>query len=172
MALMWKVTILHLHTDATCVLKYITDTLTRKASVCTKAASETLIRQQLDALTNLVKEYELLVDAVLVRSEHNRADGLTRVPQWWVDLIRKTAEPPYCVCAVLPSKHDFDWIRSIHHWSSHPGIRQTYFVRQVDPTVSKVSVRAVVRNCDKCQSIDPPPTRWPKRKVDFSSTWF
>ena len=86
------------------------------------------------------------------------------------DLIREIAEPP---CVVLSSKHDFDWIRSIHHWNGHPGIRWTlYFVRQVDPTISKALVRAVLRNCEKCQSIDPWPTCWPKGKWDVCNTWF
>ena len=71
-----------------------------------------------------------------------------------------------------PSKHNFDWIRSIHHRSGHSGVRQTlYFIRQVDPTVSKTSVRTVVRNCKKCLSIDPLPTRWPRGKLDVSDTW-
>ena len=172
MALMWKATIVHIHTDSACVHKWVTDTLTVKARVRTRAASEMLIRRRLDALASLVKEYGLSVDAVLVRSEHNRADSLTRVPQRWFDIVRKAAEPPYCASAVSPSKHDFGWIRSIYHRSGHPGVRRTlYFIRQVDPTVSKASVRTVVRNCKKYQSTDPPPTRWPRRKLDVSDTW-
>ena len=108
MALMWEATILHLHTDSACVHKWITDTLTGKARVRTRAASEMLI-------TSLVKEYGLSVDAVLERSEHNQADSLTRVPQQWFDLVKKAIEPPYCASVVLPSKHNFDWIRSIYH---------------------------------------------------------
>ena len=73
---------------------------------------------------------------------------------------------------MLPSEHDSEWIRSIHHRSGHPGVRRTlYFIRQVDPTVSKASVRTIVRNCKKCQSIDPPPMRWPKGKLGVSHTW-
>ena len=165
MALMWKVTILHFHTDSACVHKWITDTLTEKAS-------EMLIRQRLDSLASLVKEYRLSVDAVLVKSEHNQADSLTRVPQGWFDLLKKAVKPPYHASAVFPSKHDFDWIRSIHHRNGLSGIRQTlYFVRQVDPMVSKASVRAVVRNCEKWRLIDPPPMHWPRRKLDISDTW-
>ena len=57
MALMWKATILHIHTDSACVHKWVTDTLTGKARVRTRAASEILIRRRLDALATLVKEY-------------------------------------------------------------------------------------------------------------------
>ena len=171
MALMWEATILHIHTDSAYVHKWVTDTLTGKFRVRTGAASEMLIRRRLDALASLVKEYGLSVD-VDVRSEHNRADSLTRVPQRWFDLVKKAAEPPYCASAVSPSEHDSEWIRSIHHRSGHPGVRRTlYFIRQVDPTVSKASVWTIVRNCKKCQSIDPPPMSWPKRKLGVSDTW-
>ena len=80
MALMWKATILHLHTGSPCMHKWITDILMGKARVHTEVASEILIGQWLDALASLVKEDELSVDAVLVRSDHKQADGLTRVP--------------------------------------------------------------------------------------------
>ena len=46
----------------------------------TEAASEMLIRQRLDVPASLVKEYELSVDAVLMRSKYHLEDGLTRVP--------------------------------------------------------------------------------------------
>ena len=44
-------------------------------------------------------------------------------------------------------------------------------LHQVDPTVSKASVRTIIRNCKKCQSIHPPPMRWPKGKLGVSDTW-
>ena len=48
------------------------------------------------------------VDAVLVRPEHNRAVSLTREAQRWLDLIKKTVEPPYFASVVSPSENDFD----------------------------------------------------------------
>ena len=108
MALMWEATILHLHSDSVHVHKWITDTLTGKVRVCTRAASEMLIRWWLDLLTSLVKEYGLSVNPVLVRSEHNQVDSRIRVPQQWFDLIKKAVEPPYCASAMSPSKRDFN----------------------------------------------------------------
>ncbi len=46
MALMWEATILHIHTDSACVYKWVTDTLTGKARVRTRAASEMHSRAQ------------------------------------------------------------------------------------------------------------------------------
>ena len=79
--------------------KWVTDTLTGKVRVRTRAASEMLIRCRLDALASLVKEYGLSVDVALVRSEHNQADSL-RMSQRWFDLVKKAAEPPYSTSAV------------------------------------------------------------------------
>ena len=123
LALMWEATILYLHADSVCVHKWKTETLKGRARVRTKAASEMLIRRRLEVLASLVKEYGLSVDAVLVKSEHNRMDSLTRVPQRWFDLVNKVIEPPYYASAVSPSKPDFDWIRFIHHRSGHPAVR-------------------------------------------------
>ena len=43
LAILWKTTPVHLFTDSACVHKWISDTLTGKARVRTKAASEMLI---------------------------------------------------------------------------------------------------------------------------------
>ena len=43
LAILWKMTVLHLFTDSACVHKWISDTLTGKARVRTKVASEMLI---------------------------------------------------------------------------------------------------------------------------------
>ena len=81
LALQWKVRKLRIHTDSLCVYHWISDTLTGKARVRTKAASEMLIRRRLETIRKLVTEYNLSVDAVLVTSNCNLADRLTRVPQ-------------------------------------------------------------------------------------------
>ena len=59
----------------------MTNALIGKSWLNTKAMSKMLIRQQLEMLTSLVKEY-LSIDIALVRFERNLADFLTRVSQW------------------------------------------------------------------------------------------
>ena len=68
LAILWKTTTLHLFTDSTCVHKWISDTLTSKAGVRTKAARELLIRRRLDTIIKLVKEYALSMNVSLVKS--------------------------------------------------------------------------------------------------------
>ena len=82
----------------------------------TKAASEMLIRRRLETIRKLVTEYNLCVDAVLVTSNCNLADRLTRVPQRWYDAMKKEAGPVPLLCAA--SVEAADKIREIHHDSA------------------------------------------------------
>ena len=65
-----------------------------------------------------------------------------------------------------------DKIREIHHNSGHSGVRRTYyFVQLTNPSVLKSAVRAVVKECQTCQSIDPAPARWQKGQLGTDTTW-
>ena len=44
-------------------------------------------------LMNLVKEYGLVADVTLVKSDDNKSDQLTRVPQWWLNRVKTEVEP-------------------------------------------------------------------------------
>ena len=50
---------LHLHTDSLCLYYWVSDMLTGKAKIHTKATNEILIRQRLNTLKSLVSEYDL-----------------------------------------------------------------------------------------------------------------
>ena len=113
LALQWKVRKLCIHTDSLCVYHWISDTLTSKARVRTKAASEMLIRRRLETIRKQVTEYNLSVDAVLVTSNCNLVDRLTWVPQRWYDAMKKEAGPVPLLCAA--SVKAADKIREIHH---------------------------------------------------------
>ena len=65
LALQWQCKLLRVKTDSVCVHHWVSDTLTRRTWVHTKAATEMLIRRQLNTLKKLMKEYELTVDVVL-----------------------------------------------------------------------------------------------------------
>ena len=106
LALHWKASVIHLWTDSACVHRWISDTLSGKARVWTKAASEMLIRWRLRTLQELAAEYRLTIDMALVKSLVNRADPLTRVPQRRLDALRKEAEPIEPVCAASMGELD------------------------------------------------------------------
>ena len=127
LALQWQCTVLHIKTDSVCVYHWVTDTLTGRARVRTKAASEMLIRRRLSTLRDLVAEYRLTVDVALVPSSLNMADQLTRIPQRWFDTMKRGNGPGPLIGAVHIGELDTDQIMIIHRNSGHPGVRRTTY---------------------------------------------
>ena len=75
-----------------------------------------LLRRQLKTLVNLIKEYGLVVDATLVKSDDNKANQLTRAPQWWLSRV-KTEVGPHSIHTKLLH---IGWTFSKFHNSGHP----------------------------------------------------
>ena len=97
MALEWQMKILHLRTDSLTVGGvWISDALSGKARLRTKASSEMLIRRRVITFKALLDEYGLTVDVKFVRSENHRADVLTRVPQRWLGRLNEGQDRPVC----------------------------------------------------------------------------
>ena len=67
LALHWKASVIHLRTGLACVHRWISDTLSGKARVRTKVASEMLIRWRLSTLQELAAEYRLTIDVALIK---------------------------------------------------------------------------------------------------------
>ena len=164
LAVSWKMKRLTLKTDSKSVYHWVSDALSGKARLKTKAASEMLIRRRLETVKTIISEYSLQVKIELVPSADNRADILTRVPKRWLS--------PACsqtMCAAAVSELD---IATVHETSGHPGIRRTLrLCRRLDPTVDRKRVRSVVRQCRQCQSIDPAPQRWQHGSLGVAKGW-
>ena len=92
MGLKWKMNFLHICTDSKVVFYWVTDALTGKSKLRTKASNKILIRRRLQTITNIVDEYKLRVDIKLVPSESNLSDALTRVPGSWLKMVDKSPE--------------------------------------------------------------------------------
>ena len=146
--------------------------MTGKVCVCTKAASEMLIRRQLSPFKELVKKYKLTVDVMLILSTRNIADRLTRVPQWWFEAMKKENSPELLVGTVYVDKLDVSQIMTIHRGSRHLGVqRTTYFIRRICPTIAKAAIKSAIRMYEECQSIDPAPIQWEKGKLEVNRNW-
>ena len=170
LALQWQVKKWHMRTGSLCVHHWVSDTLTSKARMCTKASSEMLIRRRLSTVKKLADEYELSMDVTLVTMICNLTDGLSWVPQRWFNSIKKGDEPVLPVCAA--SMKEPDEITKIHHLSRHLGVRRTcYFMQQTNPPVSTSTIRAVVKEYQKYHSIDLAPVKSQNGKLGVSSTW-
>ena len=131
-----------------------------------------LIQLWLDTIIKLVKKYVLSMNVSLVKSSQNKADRLTRVPQRWLDAIKRNTGPVQPAYTVSMSSFGIDQLKIVYRQSGHPGVWRTlYFVRQIAPGVSQVAVKTVVREFEECQSIDPGPMHWSKGVLNVKQTW-
>ena len=83
LALHLKASVIHLRTDSACVHRWISDTLSGKARVQTKAASEMLIRWRLSTLQELAAEYRL--------TEKLTLESARQVRRWAVSAMECSA---------------------------------------------------------------------------------
>ena len=81
LALAWKIRTVELMTDSSTVHRWISDGLSGRSRLKTKAASEMLIRRRVGIILSLVEECGLQLSVTLISSVNNKADSLTRVPQ-------------------------------------------------------------------------------------------
>ncbi|KFD47071.1 hypothetical protein M513_12059 [Trichuris suis] len=169
LAIVWRMRTIELMTDSAAVHRWLSDGLSGKARLRTKAANEMLIRRRIETVLALVREYQLTMTVRLVRSMENKADRLTRVPRRW--LVNK--EPVQEAAGAVVSDSSFErLIAEVHHAAGHPGVRRTlYFARRRDPRIAKREVSRVVSNCDVCQSIDPAPTKWKHGRLEVPKVW-
>ena len=69
-----------------------------------------------------------------------------------------------CCAGQLDLKQSHD----MHHLGVEVSI---YLARKVDPTVSKDSMKKVVRECLRCQMIDPAPSRHMEGTLGVTQDW-
>ena len=93
LAVAWDMTRIRLMTDSVTIHRWISDTLTGKSRLKTKAAGEMLICRRLNTLKVICEEYNLDVPVHRVNSAVNRADTLTRVPRKWLTTREKIEVP-------------------------------------------------------------------------------
>ena len=176
MAVAWGITNIDLRTDSATVRKWIDDALSGRSRLRTKAHGEMLIRRRIDVIRQLVEEFNLTMTVGLVKSADNPADALTRVPKEWLRVQDPEDDPgPAAVAAAANRRPDVDpaQIRAVHEATGHQGVRRTlwYARRDQDACVTRSAVRAVIRQCDVCQSIDPAPVRWRSGSLGVPLTW-
>ena len=112
------------------------------------------MRRRLAMVEELCKEYGSDITVLLVMSEANKADLLTRVPKPWL-----RAEQLRVPLAELHARYHFGVRRSLH------------FMWQVDASVTCAEVEAVVRDCPDCTSVDPAPTWWDGGELSVAKNW-
>ena len=66
-------------TDSATVLSWVTSIMEESGRIRTKGAGEVIVKRRLGILGELISEFKLQIKAVLVPSERNKADALTRI---------------------------------------------------------------------------------------------
>ena len=162
LALKWGLREMEVRTDSATVLSWINSTVEESGRIRTKGAGEMIIKRRLGILRQLIDEFELQIKAVFVPSEKNKADALTRVNKNW--LIKEENEFPTCCLGI----NKLQELHGMHHM----GVDRTlYLVRKVDPLIKREEVQRVVRECTRCQSIDPAPTVHDPGEIGVTTNW-
>ncbi|XP_043198082.1 uncharacterized protein LOC122368321 [Amphibalanus amphitrite] len=174
MAILWGAKRVRLMTDSRTVYHWITDLLSGKARLKTKAVSEMLIRRRLSTLKMLADEYSLEISVHSVASADNKADKLTRVPERWRDT--RAGSGPACIMAGAEGDENeaglVKEVERVHHAAGHPGVRRTlYFSKRANLRVTKRMARSVVSACQTCRSIDPAPEKWTGGQLSVDIVW-
>ena len=157
----WHLKRVEIVTDSATVYGWLCLTLTEEKKVKTKGAAEVLVKRRLGIFKSLVEELGLQVTVRLVKSEANKADGLTRIRKKWLMTDRSLA------CLGL----DHEQLKEMHS-KHHMGVERSWFLaKKVDSSVDKEAVRRVVRQCQQCQSIDPAPATHVPGELGVDEDW-
>ena len=141
-------------TESLCMPHWLKNSLSGKAKVWTKATIEMLVKKRLQIPSQLIEEYGLTVDVILVRLEQMNWQECHRNGSRLLNRWKR-----YCWMFSLRERQILD----IHWHSRHPGVRQiAYFAWQVSPFKTKAAIKLVVWSCVECQS---------KGKLDVDTNW-
>ena len=158
----WKIKRFTLYCDSQPVVSWINSRLSRDKKVKITGIHEILIKRRLDIIMEMCKMCDLSFEVVLVKSENNRADVLTRVRSKWL-MHSKNRQ----VCCV--SVEDLVSVHNKHHF----GVDRTlYFAKLTYPSVTREEVEYVVRNCGRCVEVDPHSIVVPHGELSVEKTWW
>ena len=165
LAVKWGLKEVEVRTDSATVIGWLRSVLSAEKRIRTKGASEMIVKRRLGILQELIEVCNLKLNAVFVPSEKNKADPLTRVKKAWLGVPKEEENETELCCVGVPSVKEL-------HQMHHMGIDRTLFVaRRVDPAVTREKVRQVVRECDRCQGIDPAPVMHEPGRIRVDSDW-
>ena len=154
----WGLNEVTVKTDSATVCNWLKLTISEERRVRTKGAAEMLVKRRLGIFKSMIHELNMNISVVLVKSGENKADSLTRVKKRWL-MKRDHAMSAIEDVKTLHDKH-------------HMGVeRSWYLAKKIDESVGKDDVKSVVKNCDKCQSIDPAPVSHTHGELGVDHVW-
>ena len=142
------------------VLSWVTSTVQESGRIRTKGDGKVIVKRRLGIFGELISEFKLQIKAVFVPSERNKADALTWIKKKW--LVEKE-EVPVCCLGI----GELEELHGMHHM----GVVRTYLVRKADPHIKREEVQKVIKNCIRCQSIDPAPNIHDPGEIGTLKNW-
>ena len=117
-------------------------------------------------VAELTSLYELYIEVILVKSEANLADVLTRVPKKWL----KPQTPVVSVGFV--DRYSVEALRDLHD-TNHLGVDRTLHLSRCKwgDEVKREDVVRVVKECQVCRRLDPAPVRWDQGGLSVDEAW-
>lgn len=139
--LQWKDSIWHSSGEPRCYISKSTPCTTgfliHWGAMLRYTKGKMLLQWGMSTVKDLVQDYELSVD-MLVASNQNLADGMTKVPQKFFKMAMERVEHKHQMCI-------FSQIMGIHHSSEYLGLQCTiYFVSRICPSTSKQIVKSAL----------------------------
>lgn len=163
LAIRWHLKTVNIVTDSATVRGWMSSVLTGSHRVRCHGLAEMLVKRRLSLVAELIDAYNLSMTIELVPSAANKADILTRVPQVWLQELKRNEAH---VCSA--TEFSLEQLHQQHHF----GVERTlHLARQVDSSVTRSAVRRVVKACGRCSSIDPAPVRWTKGHLHVKNCW-
>lgn len=125
----------------------------------------------LKQLTELIQEYNLSVDVMLVALNQNLANKMTRVLQMLLDMNKRGFEHVQQVYSASLDTMSPCQVMEVYQRFGHAGVRcTTYFGGRICPSVTKVTVKSGIGTCVECIKIYPAPLHWEKGRLGLNST--
>jgi len=166
LAVSWGFQSVKMVTDSSCVYGWLKCIADKERPIKTTGLSSLLVKRRISILSDLLSEFNVNVSFHLVKSQDNKADPLTRVPEKWL-----RQETP---AAVAQSTNVVSLITNQHN-QHHFGIDKTlFFCQKLHPehNITREMVSAVVSKCHRCKSFDPAPTVVNGGEVSVQANWY
>ena len=167
-AIAWGFKNINLKTDSATVFGWISSLIEKSKRVKVAGLSEMLVKRRLVLLSDLIEAYNLQIQIAKVASEINKADALTRIPKAWLSKRNSQLENSF-----VAVKDRANVIKEIHD-KFHGGLERTFYAVKIiapDMNIRREEVLDVVKNCEKCLSIDPTPIRWEHGCLEVTKIW-
>ena len=104
----WGLTRMKLMTDSATVHGWLNLIMSGDRAVRTKGAAEIIVKRRLGIFRSLVEELGLNVEVMLVKSEKNKADKLTRLQAVWMERAKKSEEAQHISAGAVGLKESHD----------------------------------------------------------------